>query len=71
MFADSLTHPSTPIFQDRPTLAANDALQDELPTLLRQSLVMWERIFAEQDKAQERYSQVEPADIVVTTPNRT
>lgn len=62
MFADELTHPSTPAFQDRPEQPASNAYLSELPTLLYQSLVMWEHIFAGQDMARSHRLQAAPAE---------
>ncbi len=51
MFADAVNAPPTPGFTDRVAPADAAPAQHGFPTLLRQSLLMWERVFAMQDKA--------------------
>lgn len=66
MFADTLNHPSANTFQDRALPPGDAATRDELPALLRQSLLMWERIFAWQEDAQGRHPRTASPDASTT-----
>lgn len=61
MFANALHHPSTPVSFHQPAAAAQSRLEEELPTLLRQSLMMWEQVFLRQGSAQQRHASAEAA----------
>lgn len=48
MSANVLNHPSMPVACQCMTVAADNLPPNELPTLLHQSLLMWEQVFARQ-----------------------
>lgn len=54
MFANALNHPSTPVSCERAAITADNLLSNELPALLRQSLLMWEQVFARQEGKQHK-----------------
>ena len=62
MFANALNHPSTPVSHERMAIPTNDPLSDELPILLRQSLVMWEQVFVRQERKQHRHAAVDAVE---------
>lgn len=64
MFTDVLNHPSMPVSGKCTAAPADTLFCDELPALLRQSLLIWEQIFDEQTRALRKHATpeaVEPA----------